>query len=220
MPKKTVDFNKLARLARFTENEIIFNLLDSEVLPIYEFGKHRLERWGLIFGKSEVHLKGVNMATKTIKVGSETEALLGIAENALLFTSVTPNAWSSDWISIFDLMSRGEGQDKPMGLIRLSDHRQCWINKAGANLFASTGAEMTRRQISRFWFPESLKRLEQELRTNDSNNFEISYRAYKNETSNVVLDLVGENKIIQLDGEFYRLCSNKSSQIVEIALEV
>ncbi|WP_414620795.1 hypothetical protein [Calothrix sp. CCY 0018] len=216
MPKQTVDFNKLARLARFTDNEIIFNLFDSEIESIYESGKHRLERWGLIFGKSEVHLKGeLEMTTKTIKVGGETP--LGIVEDALLHTSITPNAWNSDWINIFDLMTRGEGQDKPMGLIRLSDHRQCWVNKAGANLFASTGAEMTRRQISRFWFSESLERLEQELRTNNSNNFEISYRAYKNETSSVVLDLVGENKVVQLDGEYYRLCSNKDSQIVEVA---
>ncbi|MGB3649984.1 MAG: hypothetical protein WBA41_02070 [Rivularia sp. (in: cyanobacteria)] len=215
MPKQTIDFNKLARLARFTENEIIFNLFDSEVESIYESGKHRLERWGLIFGKTEVQLKGETEMTKTIKVGGE--APLGIVEDVLLHTSIAPNAWNSDWIAIFDKMTKGEGQDKPMGLIRLSDHRQCWVNRAGANLFASTGAEMTRRQISRFWFPESLERLEQELRTNDSSSFEISYRAYKNETSSTVLDLVGKNQIVQLDGEYYRLCSNKDSQVVEVA---
>ena len=165
MPKKAVNFDKLAKLARITENEIIYNLFDSEIESIYEFGKHRLGRWGLMFGKTEVHLKGESkMATKTIKVGGETP--LGIAEEALLYTSFSPDAWSADWINIFDLMTKGEGQDKPMGLIRLSDHRQCWVNRAGANLFASTGAEMIRRQ---------------------------------------------------LDGEYYRLCSNKDSSVVEAA---
>jgi len=206
-----VKTDKLAQQIRFAQDSLVFNLLDEEIDPIYEQAQSLLKQWAVRYRRKQIILKGAKMV-KVINNIANTPPKVGVAEDALLHTSISPKSWSREWVDIFNLMVNAEN---PLGLIRLSDHRQCWVNQAAANLFASTGAEMTQRQVSRFWFPESLERLEKELRTGHK-EFEIAYRAYKNETSPDVMEMVGRNRIVELDGEFYRLSSNLSSKIIQL----
>lgn len=213
MPQEAINYVELAKKVRLGENHLLFEVSDQELDLICTKARHRLERWGLSFKKQTIKIRSKTMGTQTIQINPK--QAVGIAEDALLYTSINPrNGWNKEWIAVFDSMTKGDGQEKPMALVSIADHRQCWVNRAAANLFSSSGAEMVRRKVSRFWLPESLEELEHTLRTCDSGEFEISYQAYKNETSPDLLSLVTHNRIVRLDDEYYRLACNKASEIV------
>ncbi len=75
MPKQAIDFNKLARLARFTDNEIIFNLFDSEVESIYESGRHRYTP--TILAESARAAADFNREKVLFQLGNEIKSALG-----------------------------------------------------------------------------------------------------------------------------------------------
>lgn len=190
-------------------DRILIRLADSELDYFANSGKSILEKWSKKFNR-EVVL----MSDKREAVISELDIKLpayytGVASDALIFTSYTPNAWNKQWLSTFEQL---EAQERPSVLLELVSGKQIWCNRQAADLLKLTPQQMLSINSFDTWLPGETEKLWSEVRA-DRSEFQIQYRV-KHALSGQLIDMTSDNRILFMDGKYYRFSTALHAQNV------
>lgn len=200
-----LDFNVLAQDLWFQDDAIVLTFFSEEIDDAIAEGGHLFELWARRFGKSKLIYKtGENSMEYLIN----TPLSGGIASDPLVFTALNPVAWHKQWLDLMAEMEKGSSC-----LIRLNDTRQVWLSSKFKSLFPDVSVQtLLSNKTKDVWLPESFERLEAELKS--KNDFEISYTGYADEKKSKLINLTARNKVMEIDGVWYRLSTNIAAEPV------
>lgn len=201
------EFFELASDALIGE-KIIFKIHDSELDYYFNNGQLILTEWSRKFGK-EIVLKS---SKREMSINLDIKipvAYTGVAEDALIFTSYSPQAWSKPWLRTLEEL---ENNERPSILSELFSGQQIWVNKAASNLLKLPPKELLAIKTFDTWLPGESEKLWSEFRGGRT-QFDLEYRV-KHASSGQLIDLKSDNKILELDNKLYRLSSVLEAQNV------
>lgn len=206
---KELDLNYLATTICFQEDALVIPFLEEELDLGIELGGKVFEKWALKLNKQRIVYKG---ELKEMEYIINTPAMGGISSDPLVYTALNPVAWHKGWLELMEEMEKSS-----TCLVRLTDSRQCWISSQFKDIFPEVSVqEMLSTKTSDAWTPESLELLKSELKLGQS-EFEISYTGYADSFNRQLINMTSHNKLIELDGVWYRLSKNIDSELVTAA---
>lgn len=202
------EFFDLASDALIGEEKIILKIHDSELEYFLKEGQEILENWACKFNKKVV----LKSSKREMNISVDIKLPVpytGVAQDALVYTSYNPVAWSKSW---FKTLEELESNERPSILSELFSGQQIWVNRAASDLLRLPPKELLSIKSFDTWQPGETEKLWQEFRSGLT-HFNLKYRV-KHASSGQLIDLKSDNKILELDNKLYRLSSVLEAQNV------
>lgn len=206
MSELEIDYDYIATTVSFREDALIIPLFKEELDLGLELGGATFEKWAKRLNKQKIIYRG---ELEEMEYIINTPAMGGISSDPLVYTALNPVAWHKGWLELMEEMEKTSSC-----LIRLTDSRQCWISSQFKEIFPEVSVqEMLSTKTSDAWTAESLELLKNELKSGQS-EFEISYIGYADSFNRQLINMTSHNRLIELDGVWYRLSRNINSELV------
>lgn len=204
---------QLVRNMSISSDKIILDLTDLELHYLADNYEETLAIWAKKFDL-KVLLRGstFDMSISPLDIKIPTPVAGGVAADALVYTSYTPAAWNRSWLKA---LSDLENCERPAALVELATGQQVWCNQLAADLLQLSPKQLLSIKSYDTWLDGELDKLWAEVRGGNA-EFELTYRV-KHALSGDLIDMKSQNRILELDGVFYRFAEALDATKVSIS---